>query len=108
MDTITFTDQVIYAVASFGSAVLAGLSGGGGGFLMTPLLVFLGLSPAQAVSTGKIGALAIAVSSIGGMRTVKNKSKQLLFVVMALALVIGLLAPFVIVKLDSELYRRIL
>lgn len=49
---------------SLGAAVgfLSGLFGVGGGFLLTPLLIFLGVSPAVAVGTGTAHIVASSVS----------------------------------------------
>lgn len=49
---------------AMGSAVgfLSGLFGVGGGFLMTPLLIFWGISPAVAVGTGAAQIVAASVS----------------------------------------------
>ena len=49
---------------SLGAAVgfLSGLFGVGGGFLLTPLLIFLGISPAVAVGTGTAHIVASSVS----------------------------------------------
>ncbi len=49
---------------SLGAAVgyLSGLFGVGGGFLLTPLLIFLGISPAVAVGTGTAHVVASSVS----------------------------------------------
>lgn len=105
---LTNIDLVIYGVATFFTAIVSGIAGGGGGFVTTPLAIFLGLSPAQAVASGKIGGLAISVSSLQGMKGVKVKSKKQLAVIMVMAFVIGAAAPFFITRLDSELYRTIL
>jgi len=43
--------------------VLAGMFGIGGGFIMTPLLIFLGISPAIAVGTGAAQVVASSLSS---------------------------------------------
>ncbi|MDB5178240.1 MAG: rane protein of unknown function [Patescibacteria group bacterium] len=99
----------IYAVMATGMSVFSGIAGGGGGFVMTPLLIFLGLSPAQAVSTGKIGGLAVTIGSLGGMRAEHGRlSRRRVVPVMILALVVGLLVPFVIRSLESEAYRVLL
>lgn len=89
-------------------SVASGMGGAGGGFIMTPLLIFLGLSPAQAVATGKISGLAVTLGSLQGLKQHKVKDKRLVYVVCGLALVVGLIAPSIITNLDSELYRRLL
>jgi len=43
---------LIYGVTGFVMSVFSGIAGAGGGFVMTPLLILLGLTPAQAVSSG--------------------------------------------------------
>jgi len=55
----------IFVFFGMGAAVgfLSGLFGVGGGFLMTPLLIFTGVPPAVAVSTG---AAQIVASSVSG------------------------------------------
>lgn len=58
----------IFLVLGIGIVVgwLSGLFGVGGGFLMTPLLMFLGVPPAVAVGTG---ANQIVASSVAGVMT---------------------------------------
>lgn len=100
---------VILAVVAFAASIFSGASGAGGGFITTPLLIFLGLSPAQAVSSGKFVGLAVAVGSLGGMRQASNRKLwRRALPIVGLAFVIGLSVPFVIVSLDSEIYTRIL
>jgi uncharacterized membrane protein YfcA len=56
----------LFALLGLGGVVgfLSGLFGVGGGFLMTPLLIFLGVSPAVAVGSG---AAQILSSSVAGL-----------------------------------------
>ena len=97
---------VILGIASITMSVFSGIAGGGGGFIMTPLLIFLGLTPAQAVSTGKISGLTVSIGALGGMRSIHGQlSKWRIIPVMALAFFVGLLVPFVIKSLDSDAYR---
>ncbi|MEO0959900.1 MAG: TSUP family transporter, partial [Pseudomonadota bacterium] len=49
-----------------GVGMLSGLFGVGGGFLMTPLLIFTGIPPAVAVATG---TNQIAAASFSGLLT---------------------------------------
>lgn len=106
---VTNLELLIIGVVNFVTAIFAGMSGGGGGFIGTPLLIFIGLSPAQAVATGKLGGLAVSLGSLGGLRGVSRKStKRRLAIVLALALAVGLVAPMVITRLDNEVYRRTL
>lgn len=99
---------IVYLLASFMTAILSGIAGGGGGFINVPLLIFFGLSPAQAVATGKITGLSLSVGSLGGLKGTPLKSKRQLAVIIGLALAVGLVAPFFIKNLDNTLYRQIL
>jgi uncharacterized protein len=96
----------VLGAAALLMSVFSGIAGGGGGFVMTPLLIFFGLSPAQAVSTGKITGLTVTIGALGGMRSIHGRlSKWRIIPVMVLAFVTGLAVPFVIKSLDSEVYR---
>lgn len=105
---VTNIELLIFALINVCAAVLSGIGGSGAGFIGMPLLIFLGLSPAQAVATGKLGGMAIATGSIGGMYRVPKRSRRQITIMLAMGLVISLLAPFAIVRLDSEVYRRIM
>ncbi len=104
----TWLEFAVFMVIAFILSMLGGAAGAGGGFIMTPLLILLGLSPAQAVSTGKLSGLAVSVGSLHGMRSHKVKNKRLIYVVMLLALIVGLVTPRIIIGLDNELYKRLL
>jgi uncharacterized membrane protein YfcA len=56
----------IFLILSLGAGVgvLSGIFGVGGGFLMTPLLIFLGISPSVAVGTEANQILASSVSGV--------------------------------------------
>jgi uncharacterized membrane protein YfcA len=58
----------LFALLALGGAIgfLSGLFGVGGGFLMTPLLIFLGIPPAIAVGTGAVQILSSSVSALLG------------------------------------------
>lgn len=73
---------------------------------MTPLGIFLGLTPAQSVSTGKFNGLAITIGALLGMKRIHGHiSKARVIPVMVLAFLVGLLAPFAIKSFDNEAYR---
>jgi len=56
----------LFLILSMGGAVglLSGMFGVGGGFLMTPLLIFIGIPPAVAVATGANQLVAASVSGV--------------------------------------------
>lgn len=57
----------VWLIIAMGGAVgfVTGMFGVGGGFLMTPFLIFTGISPAVAVATGSSQIVASSVSGIG-------------------------------------------
>lgn len=65
---LPIAEVTVNALAIFGMGaavgILAGMFGIGGGFLITPLLIFTGISPAVAVATG---ANQVIASSVSGM-----------------------------------------
>jgi uncharacterized membrane protein YfcA len=96
----------IFITVSLVMSVFSGIAGSGAGFVTTPLLIVLGLSPAQAVSTGKVGGFFIAVGSLGGLRSENVKvNRGRVAVIMLLALGVGLGVPTAIRGLDNETYR---
>src|SRR3712207_6657202 len=58
----------VLVVLALGAAVglISGLFGIGGGFLMTPLLIFLGIPPAAAVATQTAQSVASSTTSVLG------------------------------------------
>lgn len=99
----------MFAVAAFVMSIMSGIAGAGGGFIMTPLGIFLGLTPAQAVATGKFNGLSITIGSLFGMKKARGTvSWRRIIPVMVLAFVVGLIVPFIIKQLDSDIYRLVL
>ncbi len=73
---------------------LSGMFGVGGGFLITPLLLFIGVPPGVAVATG---ANQVVAASISGM-LVQMKRKGVDFVMGTVLLVGGLIGSFIGVR----------
>jgi uncharacterized membrane protein YfcA len=99
---------IVYAVVSFFMSIIGSIAGGGSGFVTTPLLIFLGLSPAQAIATGKCGGLSTTVGSLVGMKDVKIRDKATLVEILIIAGIVGLVSPLVIVNIDGELYQIVI
>ncbi|MGN6250675.1 MAG: sulfite exporter TauE/SafE family protein [Marmoricola sp.] len=56
MHELLTTDALSVLVVSFGVGIVVGLTGMGGGALMTPALIFLGINPAAAVANDLVAA----------------------------------------------------
>lgn len=87
----------VFLLLALGGAVgfLSGLFGAGGGFLMTPLLIFIGIPPAIAVASG---ANQIVASSVSGV-IAQWRRKNVDFVMGAVLLAGGFAGSFVGVEL---------
>lgn len=105
MDILPF---VLIAVAGFGSGVLSGVSGGGGGMLMVPVFIFAGLPPQQAVATGKMNGLGAAFGGLLAFRKTGLIRKDILKIMVPLAVVIGVTTPFIFTTIDSDTFQIIL
>ena len=100
---------LIYGIVVFGMSIFSGIAGAGAGFITTPLAILLGLTPAQAISSGKFNGIANAIGSLSGLRGYQGHiSKRSIGTIMLLALVIGLTSPLIIKSLESRLYQLIL
>lgn len=103
---MTTWQLIVLGIAGFSLSIVSGIAGAGAGFILTPLAIFFGLTPAQAVSTGKFNGLAVAVGSLSGMRKHHGRlSKRRVIPVMVLAFIVGLFVPFIIKTLETDTYR---
>jgi uncharacterized membrane protein YfcA len=90
------------------STTLSGMSGGGGGFVTVPYLIFIGLPPANALATSKMAAVG---TSAGGIAAFKGKGvvrKKLVLPLMAITLACSLVAAWLIPRIESELFTNII
>lgn len=99
-------ELLVIFIATLIGSYLSGIAGAGGGFIMMPVLIAFGASPAQAVATQKIGGLFVTLGSLGGLRKATSSVTRVkVFGVVLLAFITGLIAPYVIINLDGEFYR---
>lgn len=99
---------IIVGVVGFLLAIVSGIAGGGGGIIMTPMLILLGLSPAQAISTGKLAGLSMAVGSLTGMKAKGKFNKKITLVMIVLSVVIGMVSARLIVNIDEGIYMKVI
>src|SRR5437868_731487 len=99
---------IVFGTVSFLMSIISAIGGGGGGFITTPLAIFLGLTPQQAIATGKIAGLGTTLGSLQGLTKAKIHRWKIIVPLMLLATVVGLISPFVIKNLDNEVYRKLI
>lgn len=90
------------------TGILSGMSGGGGGMLMVPLMIALGLTPQHAVATGKLTGLGAAFGGLSAFWKSGQVRTDILKVMIPIAIVVGLITPFIFIAIDSEIMRNII
>lgn len=92
-------------IVAFLSSIVSGMSGGGGGFIMTPYYLLIGLSPQQIVAGASIASLGLGSSSLIAMRGKQLISRKFLAPLMALTITFTLLAMLVLPKIQSGVFE---
>ncbi len=105
---ITNTELLIYAVVSVCMSVFSSIAGGGGGFVATPLMIFLGLTPAQAIASGKFMGLSVSLSNLRVTRKEKVHDWKVIAPLLVIATAIGLIAPHVITRIEGDAYQKVI
>src|SRR6185312_1825435 len=101
---MTWHEFLPYAVfiVTFVASILSGMAGGGGGFIITPFLIAIGLTPQQSIATGKLGALGLDSGSLAAFRRQKLKHKQLSILLVIFGLIIGVISSFAIKSIGND------
>lgn len=97
---------ILLFIGGLVAGILSGISGGGAGMLMIPLMIAVGLSPQQAVATGKMSALGSALGGLSAFRKSGHIRKDIVKVMLPIAIIIGLSTPLIFIKLDSEVMQK--
>lgn len=88
-------------IIALASSMLSGIAGVGGGLIMTPYWLLIGMTPVQAATTGSFMALGMGISSLAAFRNTKYFPKNdgtvvRLVVITVVAAVVGsLILPHV-------------
>jgi len=104
MNILTF---VTFCVA-FLSSVISGMSGGGGGFIMTPYYLFIGLSPQQIAAGASVASLGLGGSSLIAMRGKQLIDKRFLWPLAAVTIIATLLAMIALPHVKSEVFGMVI
>jgi uncharacterized membrane protein YfcA len=92
---------IIFAV-TFIASVIAGMSGGGGGYIITPFLIAIGLTAQQAIATVKLWAFGMDTGSVAAFRGHIIKYKKLAALLVAIGAVVGLVSALAIRHLGNS------
>lgn len=84
------------------------MTGGGGGYIITPFMIAVGLTPQQSIATVKLWALGIDSGSITAYRnkTIKHKSLEILLIFFGL--IVGFISALAIRHLKNQNLQLVL
>ncbi|HSX16810.1 MAG TPA: sulfite exporter TauE/SafE family protein [Patescibacteria group bacterium] len=90
------------------SSVVSGMGGGGGGFITVPYYLFIGLPPANALATAKMGGIGTSVGAITALKGKGLVHKKLVVPFMVLTVVFSLISAYLIPRLDPILFQKVI
>lgn len=96
-----YLPAIIFFV-TFIASILSGMTGGGGGFIITPFFIAVGLTPQQSIATGKLGAIGVDSGAIVAFRHYSTKHKAMALFLAASALLIGVFSSIGIRHIGND------
>lgn len=93
---------IIIAAVGLVSGVFSGITGGGGAMVMIPAFIFGGLPPQMAVATAKFSGLGGDFGGLGAFLKSGHIRKDIIKVMIPVAVVIGLVVPLVFATVTSQ------
>jgi len=95
-------------IVAFLSSILSGMSGGGGGFIMTPYYLLIGLTPQQIVAGASVASLGLGSSSLVAMRGKQLIDKRFLWPLTGLTVLFTILAMLVLPRIQSGFFEVVI
>jgi uncharacterized membrane protein YfcA len=92
-------------IVAFLSSIVSGMSGGGGGFVMTPYFLLIGLTPQQIVAGASVASLGLGGSSLIAMRGRQLFDRRFLLPLAVLTVIATILAMLVLPKVESGVFE---
>lgn len=89
-------------LVSFLATTFSGMAGGGGGFILTPFYILIGLTPQQTVATLKFSSFGLSAGAIGAFKEKIFDDKEFSLFIMGLSAVVGLAASFLVVNINNK------
>jgi uncharacterized membrane protein YfcA len=90
------------------ASVLSGMGGGGGGFIIMPYFIFIGLPPAQALATAKLGSLGTTAGALTAFKGKGLVSRKLVGPFMAITFACALVAAWLIPQIDAVIFQKVI
>ncbi len=90
------------------ASILSGISGGGAGFIIMPYYIFIGLSPAQALATAKMGGIGTSIGAITAFKGEGLVRKKLILPFMVIAVICAVIAAWFVPKIDPVVFQKVI
>ncbi|HKX23961.1 MAG TPA: TSUP family transporter, partial [Candidatus Saccharimonadales bacterium] len=90
------------------SSILSGMSGGGGGFVMTPFFLLIGLTPQQIAANASVAGLGLGTSSLLAMRGQQLLKTKFLWPLAALTFVATVAAMLALPKVHGDAFEVVI
>ena len=95
-------------IVSLLASIMSGMGGGGGGFVVIPYFIAVGLPPANALATAKLGGIGTAVGSLTAFRGKGLVSKKYVVPFMIITFICALISAWLIPKINAQLFEKII
>jgi uncharacterized protein len=95
-------NYLIFGVVNFIAAALSGAAGGGGGLISTPVMIMLGLSPAQAAATAKFGGIGISLGASSRFFKEKIADTRMVLAFSIGGAVLSVLGSLLLIKIQDQ------
>jgi uncharacterized membrane protein YfcA len=101
---MTWHDLLPLAVffVTFAASLLSGMAGGGGGFIITPFYIAIGLTPQQAIATGKFASFGLGAGAVAAFRERLLAKKGFTIFIIIIAALTGVASSFLIRSIKNE------
>ena len=96
---------IIIAIVGLIAGIFSGITGGGGAIIMIPAFILSGLPPQMAVATAKMSGLGAAFGGLSAFFKSGHIRKDILKVMIPIAVVIGLITPFIFAAIESRSFQ---
>jgi len=88
------------------SSILSGMSGGGGGFIMTPYFLLVGLTPQQNIAVGSVIGLGLSGGSLVAARRTSLLNRRIVYPLTLVTVAATIIATFVLPNVHAGAYEK--